>query len=56
MEVWGGCVIARLALGDGWVYAFGDNGFIKGDNLEHIDTYSEGNIMYLMELLRKAAG
>jgi hypothetical protein len=54
LEVWGECVIARRNLGLGQVFAFGDSCFIKNKNLEHVDTYREGNIDFIIDLLRKA--
>jgi len=55
MDVWGESVIARIGIGKGQVYAFGDSGFIQNKNLEGIDTFSEGNISFIIELLGKAA-
>ncbi|MCL2766965.1 MAG: hypothetical protein FWD21_04705, partial [Peptococcaceae bacterium] len=54
IQVWGDCVAVRRDLGRGQVYAFGDNGFIKNKNLEHVETYNEGNINFVVDLLRKA--
>jgi hypothetical protein len=56
MDIWGYGVIARLNLGRGRVYAFGDGDFIKNKNLESIDAYRKGNIDFIGGLLRDIAG
>ena len=56
MDVWGECVIARQELGRGQIFAFGDSGFIKNDNLESVESYRAGNVEFVIGLLRKEVG
>jgi len=55
LDIWGECVIARLNIGEGRIFAFADGGFLKNDNIEHIETYREGNINFIIGLLRDIA-
>jgi hypothetical protein len=56
MDVWGECVIARREIENGKIFAFGDGGFLKNSNLEHIDSYREGNAIFIIDLLRSELG
>lgn len=51
MEIWGYSVMVSKQMGDGKIYVFGDAKFLRNKNLESLDTYREGNVQWLNELL-----
>lgn len=56
MSVWGYSTMATKRIGDGDFILFADGNFLKNKNLEHIDTYREGNIDFLKTILKRANG
>lgn len=47
MKIWGHTVIAEKEIGKGKLYVFSDPDFLKNKNVEHIDSYREGNVGFL---------
>lgn len=53
MSVWGYSAIVSKNIGNGELIVFGDADFLKNKNLEHIDSYREGNIDFLQNILKR---
>lgn len=53
MEIWGHTVIAEKEVGKGRLYVFSDPDFLKNKNIEHIDSYREGNVRFLEQWLEE---
>lgn len=52
MEIWGHSTIAYKTVGAGGLYVFADPDFLKNKNIESVDTYREGNVLFLDKLFR----
>lgn len=50
IAIWGYTVIAKKQYGSGGLYFIADAGFLRNKNLEDVDTYREGNILFLDSL------
>jgi hypothetical protein len=51
VDVWGYSAIARKTVGAGSLHVFGDPDFFKNKNLESVDAYREGNVLFADALL-----
>lgn len=51
MSVWDYSVMAEKSIGEGAFLLFADGDFLKNKNLEHIDSYREGNINFLRKII-----
>ena len=56
MTIWDYPVICRAAASNGEIVVFGDSGFIRNKNLEDVDDYREGNVVFVENMLERAKG
>ncbi|RRD95082.1 hypothetical protein EII17_04740 [Clostridiales bacterium COT073_COT-073] len=51
LELWDYSIIARQNIGQGQLYLLADPDFLKNKNLEHVDSYREGNVVFVNTIL-----
>ena len=54
LSIWDYPVICRASVSNGEIIVIGDAGFLKNKNLEGVDDYRAGNVVFVEEMLERA--